>query len=62
MVQFDVYKNTSTKTQQEIPYFMDIQNDVSNALNTRLLIPIYSNIKALKKLNMSCEIAGEIKS
>ena len=59
MAQFDVYKNTNSKTSQEIPYLIDIQHDVSNELNTRLVIPIYSNIRALKKLNISCEIAGE---
>ena len=59
MAQFDVYKNHSSKTKQEIPYFIDVQHDVVNDLNTRLVIPIYSNIKALKKLNISCEIKEE---
>ena len=59
MGQFDVYKNNNIDTHSEIPYFVDIQHNVINELNTRLVIPIYSNIKALKKLNVSCEIEGE---
>jgi len=59
MAQFDVYKNTNSKTKYEIPYFVDVQHDVANDLNTRLVIPIYSNIKALKKLNVSCKINGK---
>jgi len=59
MGQFDVYKNNNINTHSEIPYFVDIQHNVINELNTRLVIPIYSNIKALKKLNVSCEINGE---
>ena len=60
MGQFDVYKNNNIDTHSEIPYFVDIQHNVINELNTRLVIPIYSNIKALKKLNISCEVDGEV--
>jgi len=59
MAQFDVYKNSNTKTATEIPYFIDIQHNVSSELNTRLVIPMYSNIAALKKLNVACEVEGQ---
>ncbi len=60
MAQFDVYKNTNPNTQGEIPYFIDIQHSILNELNTRMVIPIYSNIKLLQKLNILCDINDQI--
>lgn len=48
MAQFDVYKNENIKTRENVPYLLDIQNDILKSLNTRMVIPlsIYS-----KKMN-----------
>lgn len=40
MAQFDVYKNTNPHTNQTVPYLLDIQADLLNALSTRVVVPL----------------------
>ncbi len=40
MAQFDVYKNLNKLTNQQIPYLLDIQNDILSDLNTRVVVPL----------------------
>ena len=51
MAQFDVYKNMSRKTAQEIPYIIDIQHELLSHLGTRLVVPLYRSFPSVKKLN-----------
>ena len=54
MTQFDVYRNTNPETNQTIPYLLDIQADLLNALSTRVVVPlILSSVmgKAITHLN-----------
>ena len=51
MAQFDVYRNTNESSNQETPYFIDIQHDIVNELPTRIIIPLYSNIKVINKVH-----------
>ena len=40
MKQFDVYANTDSDTNQAYPYFVDIQTELLEALNSRVVIPL----------------------
>ena len=40
MAQFDVYKNENELTNQKVPYLLDIQNDILDSINTRVVIPL----------------------
>ncbi len=51
MAQFDVYRNTDEASSYETPYFIDIQHDIVSELPTRIVIPLYFNIKKIDKLH-----------
>lgn len=51
MAQFDVYENLNKATCEQIPFLLDIQNDILKDLNTRVVIPMIKNISAAKILN-----------
>ncbi|TAJ93853.1 MAG: plasmid maintenance protein CcdB [Gammaproteobacteria bacterium] len=40
MSQFDLYVNTDKDTKKTYPYFIDVQNDLLDTLNSRLAIPL----------------------
>jgi hypothetical protein len=40
MAQFDVYENQNAATCQSIPYLLDVQVDLLNALGTRVVVPL----------------------
>ena len=56
MAQFDVYKNTNTRTNKDIPFLLDIQNDILKDLSTRVVVPLVLNMQAAKNLNPQFEI------
>ncbi|MFA5453930.1 MAG: CcdB family protein [Sulfurimonas sp.] len=58
MAQFDVYKNKNQKTNQEIPFLLDIQNDILKSLSTRVVVPLVLDMKPAKILNPIFEING----
>lgn len=39
-MQFDVYENTDKDTQKVYPYFVDIQTNLLDTLNSRAVIPL----------------------
>ena len=49
MEQFDVYANTDKETNETYPYFIDIQNSLLDALNSRVVIPLTPAGKKDKK-------------
>ncbi|MEV9498912.1 CcdB family protein [Aliarcobacter butzleri] len=51
MAQFDVYENLNEKSKQNIPYLLDIQNDILKDLTTRVVIPLLITNKAINFLN-----------
>lgn len=59
MAQFDVYRNTNEASNQETPYFLNIQHDILSELPTRIVIPLYFNIKKIKKLHQTFNIEGD---
>lgn len=38
--QFNVYRNSSTLTNKQLPYYMIIQHDCYDDLNTRVIVPL----------------------
>nr|MBF0222235.1 CcdB family protein [Desulfobulbaceae bacterium] len=61
MAQFDVFKNLSIQTKQEIPYLLDLQANLLNDLATHVVVPLVNTTlmrKAAKHLNLEFEIEG----
>ena len=50
MAQFDVYKNENQLTNQKVPYLLNIQNDLLDSINTRVVIPLVKDMKDFKGL------------
>ena len=50
MAQFDVYKNENDQTNQKVPYLLDVQNDILDSINTRVVIPLVKDMKDFKGL------------
>ena len=50
MAQFDVYKNENKLTNEKVPYLLDIQNDILDSINTRVVIPLVKDMKDFKGL------------
>lgn len=42
MPQFAVYRNKNAKTKNTIPYLLDVQSDLLNDLQTRVVVPLHS--------------------
>lgn len=40
MAQFDVYLNPNPDTSEAIPYLLDVQADLLDILNTRVVVPL----------------------
>ncbi len=51
MEQFAVYKNENKNSKKTYPYFVDVQSDMLNELNSRIVIPLSSQ-KILNNLNV----------
>ena len=61
MAQFDVYRNVNRKTAAIIPYFVNVQADLLEALATRVVAPLVlasEMSKPAKGLNPKFEIEG----
>jgi toxin CcdB len=41
MPRFDVYANPATEDRSSIPYFLDIQSDYLDGMESRIVIPLY---------------------
>ena len=41
MAQFSVYRNQNPDTSANIPFLLDVQNDLLETLHTRVVIPLY---------------------
>ncbi|HDT1878929.1 TPA: CcdB family protein, partial [Enterobacter hormaechei subsp. steigerwaltii] len=41
--QFNVYRNTSAATRDQLPYYMLIQDDYYDDLPTRVIVPLARN-------------------
>ncbi len=62
MAQFDVYRNPDPRTHQTIPYLLDVQSDLLDALATRVVVPLIrmeAMGKPARHLNPCFEIDGQ---
>jgi len=59
MAQFDVYRNHNNDTKNKVPYFIDVQHELLSQLPTRIVIPLFFNATAIKKLNPKFMINNE---
>lgn len=62
MRQFDVYANTDSDTNQAYPYFVDIQTELLEVLNSRVVMPLTTVLPDKGLPNNICpkvEINGE---
>jgi CcdB protein. len=50
MAQFSVYINTNTETKDNYPFLIDIQNQILDTLETRLVVPMMLVSKYKKKV------------
>ena len=51
MTQFDVFINQNPDTNIQIPYLLNVQNDILNNLSTAVVVPLILNIKSISHLN-----------
>ena len=62
MKQFDVYANTDSDTNEAYPYFVDVQTELLEVLNSRVVIPLTTVMPDKGLPNNICpkfEINGE---
>lgn len=62
MAQFDLYMNPNSETNPFIPYLLDVQSDLLDVLNTRIVVPLHSQesiSRPIRHLNPVLEIEGE---
>jgi toxin CcdB len=62
MAQFDVYRNANPATRNRIPYLLDVQASLLEALATRIVVPLCKpetiGGKPAERLNPQFEIEG----
>lgn len=51
MAQFDVYRNPDASSRRRVPYLLDIQSELLDALATRVVVPLRS-IESSQALRM----------
>jgi toxin CcdB len=60
MAQFDVFENPNEETNQTVPYLLDVQADLLDALSTRVVVPLVAASamggEAVKHLNPEFKI------
>ncbi|MCK9201268.1 MAG: CcdB family protein [Gallionella sp.] len=62
MAQFDVYLNPHPSTNKTIPYFLNVQSDLLDSLNTRVIVPLVraeEMNQSIKNLHPTFKIKGE---
>jgi toxin CcdB len=63
MAQFTVYRNKNPSTRSAVPYLLDIQSDLLESLETRVVVPLCATEairgKAIRTLMPVVEIEGE---
>ena len=62
MAQFDVYRNSNSATRARIPYLLDVQAQLLEALATRIVVPLAKpeilGGKPAERLNPQFEVEG----
>jgi toxin CcdB len=62
MAQFDVYRNPNVATRERLPFLLDVQSDLLDALATRIVVPLCRpevlSGKPAERLNPALEVEG----
>ncbi len=56
MKQFDLYENTDTESKDGYPYFVDVQTNLLDNLNSRVVIPLVPILEAKEYPKNLCPI------
>ncbi len=62
MARFDVYANPDPADRKRIPYLLDVQNDFLDALDTRVVVPLWAGAalaERTRRLNVELEVSGK---
>ncbi|MDF3934318.1 CcdB family protein [Pseudomonas citronellolis] len=61
MRQFDLYRNPSPRSREDIPLLLDVQSDLLAALNTRMVIPLSrgKGLAGISRLMPEITVEGE---
>lgn len=62
MARFDVYANPDTSERGTVPFFLDVQNEFLEKLNTRVVVPLYLQGRfdvRVRNLNPELRAAGK---
>ena len=61
MPQFDLYRNPSPRSREDIPLLLDVQSDLLAALNTRVVIPLSrgKGLAGIERLMPEVTVEGE---
>jgi toxin CcdB len=63
MPQFSVYKNRNEATRQRFPLLLDVQSDLLEPLNTRVVVPlspaVTASARAMQSLTPNIVVAGK---
>lgn len=62
MARFDVYANPDPADRRSIPYFLDVQSDHLGALETRVVVPLYTSGRFagnVRRLNPVLDVADK---
>jgi toxin CcdB len=51
MAQFDVYENLNSLNNEKIPYFIDVQHNILNHIDSRVVIPLSFEEKEINTLS-----------
>jgi len=61
MARFDVYPNPDPQDAEDVPYFLDVQNDHIQGIKTRALIPLWraeAFPSCISELNPQIDVNG----
>lgn len=62
MARFDVYANPDSAERKLIPFYLDVQSNFVNGMNTRVVVPLWKSglLQApLETLNPEFDISGQ---
>jgi toxin CcdB len=62
MAQFDVHLNPNSATNTAIPYYLNVQAELLDSLNTRVIVPLVREDetgKSVKGLHLKFKVKGE---
>lgn len=56
MAQFDIYENLEPESTQQIPFLLDVQNDLHSNLVTRTVVPLITMTSPRQVITKLCPV------